>query len=369
MKKLFFLLFIAVVLIAVMPLSAYNATTAENKLFCNEDGEFTMLVVSDPQCDTKEQWYEARDELEILIKRSNPDFVLINGDMNSKNQIPYNMWKEFISPVTSRNIFWSTTNGNHDPFLQRYYKMYKSYDGCLNSTVSTIDPNYEYTRPMNYVIPVYSSDGKSIVFAIYGMDTGTSNKYGYEGLTEKQIDWYIKQSDTLKRQNKNNAVTSIMCMHIPLTQTLDMFYSSNDKNAVAKKSGDKYTVFGVTDQDGAAVENYICENGTVIEKSYIHTTAPQNDRGLFDAVLKQGDVKAIIFGHEHKTNIIGSYKGVLLGFAGKLSTGCYSDTLCRGGSVIKFNEQNPEKFTTSWIGSMPTSIDLPTIYSDGTIAQ
>ncbi|MBQ8266944.1 MAG: hypothetical protein IJZ21_00980, partial [Clostridia bacterium] len=62
---------------------------------------------------------------------------------------------------------------------------------CFNEKVSSGDPNYEYTRPMNYVIPIYSYDGQKIVFAVYGMDTGTSNIYGYEGLTKKQINWYM----------------------------------------------------------------------------------------------------------------------------------------------------------------------------------
>ena len=101
----------------------------------------------------------------------------------------------------------------------------------------------------------------------------------------------------------------------------------------------------------------------------MHTTAPQNDRGMFNAILNQGDIKAVIFGHEHQTNLIGSYKGILLGFAGKVSTGCYSDTVCRGGRVIKFDQKNPQNFTVSWIGSMPTSQDQPAIHFDGTLVQ
>lgn len=368
MKKIIWALVPIIVISAMLSLSAYNQNVGENKLFCDGDGDFTILVVADPQCDTKAQWKEARDELEILVSRSEPDYVIINGDMNSNNQIPADMWDLFISPLTSRNIFWSTTNGNHDPYTARYYEMYKSYDTCLNSKVSVSDPNYDYARPMNYVIPIYSNDGQRIVFAVYCMDTGTSNKYGYEGLTQKQINWYKQQSDELKNLNGGEAVTSLLCIHIPLTQTLDMFYSVADGGiATPKKSGGLYNVYGVTNQSGVGVTDYTCENGTKIKNSFLHTTAPQNDRGMFDAILKQGDIKAVIFGHEHQTNLIGSYKGVLLGFAGKLSTGCYSDTVCRGGRVIKFNEENPEKFITSWIGSMASSVDQPQIYSDGTI--
>ncbi len=338
-------------------------------LHCNKEGNFTILVVSDPQCDIKEQWYEARDELEILITRSNPDFVIINGDMNSRNKIPSDMWEIFIKPITSRKIYWSTTNGNHDFFTKNNYKMYKKYNNCLNSLVNQGDKNYENKRPMNYVIPIYSNNGEKIVFAIYGMDTGTSNKYGYEGLTKKQINWYKEKSKNLAKLNENKKVISIVCMHIPITQTLDMFYSAGGGYSTAKTNGGVYKVYGVTNQKGTAVQNYTCSDGTFVNKSYLHVTAPQNDRGFFNEVLKQGDVKAIIFGHEHNTNIIGSYKGVLLGFAGKLSTGCYSDEFCRGGRIIKFNEENPEKFRVGWIGSMKSSKDQDEIYSDGTLVK
>ena len=368
MQKVFIIIISIIFIIFLLPISAFNDND-EKMLFCDENGNFTILIVSDPQCDTKKQWIEARDEIETLITRSNPNLVVINGDMNSRNQIPYDMWKEFISPITSRNIYWCTTNGNHDPFVKRYYKMYKSYDNCLNLLVNTSDVNYDSTRPMNYVIPIYSNDGKNLVFSVFCMDSGTYNSFGYEGVTNKQINWYKQQSNLLKNKNNENVVTSIICMHIPLTQTIDMLYSSTNKKVKHRKFGDIYNIYGITNQDGVGLKNYVCENGTFVKNTYIHATAKENDRGFFNAVIEQGDVKAIIFGHEHKTNLVGSYKGVLLGFAGKLSTGCYSDNLSRGGRVISFNQDNPQKFTTEWLGSLASSKDQPKIYSDGTLAQ
>lgn len=371
MKKAFTVILLFLLVLGLgLSVIAYAEKADDICLKCNQNGDFTILVVSDPQCDTAKQWQEAKDELETLVQRSNPDFVLINGDMNSKNQIPADMWNLFISPLTNRGIYWSTTNGNHDPFKYENYKMYKSYDECLNSIVSVFDKNYEITRPMNYVLPIYSNNGDKIVFAVYGMDSGQSSKYGYEGVTQNQINWYIEQSNKLKELNQGIKVTSLLCMHIPLTQTLDMYYSAYGGDAVNGESkGGLYTVYGVANEPNFDDKDYICENKTVVSKLKIHTTAVENDTGMFDAILNQGDVKAVFFGHDHRTNIIGSYKGVLLGFAGKLSTGCYSDNLCRGGRVLKFNQSNPENFTVEWQGSLETSKDQPAIYSDGTYAQ
>lgn len=354
---------VCVVLSLCITLNLISCTKSKtNRLVCDTNGDFTILIVSDPQCDTPAQWQEAKNELETLITRAKPNFVLINGDMNSNNKIPTDMWDLFISPLTERGIYWSTTNGNHDPFTERYYQMYKSHSLCLNSAVSKTDPNFEAARPMNYVIPVYSNDNKTLVFAIYGMDTGTANQNGYEGLTDKQIKWYKSQSDMLKRKNGREVVTSLLCMHIPLPQVVDMYYST-------EKEAKLYKVYGIANEPNFNTKNYTCENGTVVSKTYLHTTAKSNDRGMLEAVLKQGDIKAIIFGHDHQTNIVGSYKGVILGFAGKISTGCYSDELCRGGRVIKLNQSNPEDFTVSWLGAIETSPDQPPIYYDGTLAK
>ena len=327
------------------------------KLKCNTSGDFTILIVSDPQCDDESQWYEARNELEILVKKANPDFVLINGDMNSKNEIPPAMWNVFISPLTKRNIYWSTTNGNHDPFKYKNYKLYKSYEYCLNDTVSTTDINYESTRPMNYVLPIYSNDGKKTVFAIYGMDSGGKTENGYEGLTQKQIDWYKTQSNNLKLKNNGNCVTSILCMHIPLPQMLEMYYS------------DRYIIYGNANEINFNESGYITKQGITIDKINVHTSSVERDNKMFDVLLQQGDVKAVIFGHNHRNNFIGSYNGILLGFAGKISTGCYSDNVCRGGRVIRFNQSAPQNFTVEWLGCVETAINQSPIYSDGTLKK
>ena len=352
MKKSFFCI-ILVICIIINLISCKGYTSA--RLVCDTNGNFTILIVSDPQCDNKNQWIEAKNELETLVKRAKPNFVLINGDMNTNNVIPADMWELFVSPLTERGIYWATTNGNHDPFTKRYYNMYKSYPLCLNSTVDKTDPNFEPSRPMNYVITVYSNDNRTPVFAIYGMDTGIKNKNGYEGLSEKQIKWYKQQSNALKKQNGGKVITSLICMHIPLPQTMDMYYTSD--------------VYGVANEPAIKDISYTCDDGTKISKTRVHTTATENDHGLFEAILKQGDVKAIIFGHDHCTNFAGSYKGVILGFAGKLSTGCYSDELCRGGRVIKFNQENPQDFTVSWLAALDTSKDQPPIYADGEIQK
>lgn len=349
--------FLGLVIIFVLLFTSSVRSDIDKKLICNKNGDFTLLIVSDPQCDNVKQWQEAQTELEILVNRSNPDFVLINGDMNSHNIIPTDMWQMFIAPLERRNIYWSTTNGNHDPFEYKHYKMYTDYNGCLNSTVSTTDLNYEKGRPMNYALPIYSNCGQKIVFVIYAMDSGTKTKDGYIGLTKKQVDWYKNKSEGFKNINGGVAITSILCMHIPLPQMLEMYY------------GEKTYVYGVANEINYNLNGYVTDSGKKINKINVHTSNVNTDSKLFDAILRQGDVKALLFGHNHRNNFIGSYKGVLFGFVGKLSTGCYSDNVCRGGRVVRFNQSDPSKFTSEWLTSLKTGEDQPQINSDGIIVK
>lgn len=355
MKKLLFATFLLTAVLCFVGL--ITAQTEEPTLKCDFNGDFVMLTVSDPQCENKQQWQQAKAELETLVEKCNPDFVLINGDLNTYNDIPCNMWDLFISPLTKRNIYWSTTNGNHDPFLYKYYRLFKSYPYCLNATVPATDKNYEPSRPMNYVLPVLSNDGKKTVFAIYGLDSGTKQNGEYTGVTQKQIEWYKTQSDKLKQKNGGKPITAVICMHIPVPQILEAYYSGETE------------IYGIANEINYNRNGYVCRNGNKISKINIHTskTVPYTD--IFETALAQNDVKAMFFGHNHRNNFIGSYQGVLLGFVGKLSEGCYCDTLCRGGRVLKFNQNSPENFTTEWIGTLPDCQNQIPIYSNGKAAN
>lgn len=305
-------------------------TFSDKCLKCNEKGEFTVLIVSDPQCDKDFQWGEAAEELEILVEKEKPDFVLINGDMETNNLISRENWETFIKPITKRNIFWSTVNGNHDPFTEKINRMYMSYDKCLNETVESNDELYEEERPLNYCIPICENNSDKIAFAIYAMDSGKDyDGTGWQGYTPKQVSWYRRCSNELKEENGGKAVTSLMCCHIPFCEIQFM-----------------------------EVLHGVCNEN-------IGRTSNNLNFGTFDAIKEQGDVKIAVFGHSHKINRIGRYEGILLGYAGKISTGSYHDELARGGRIVKFNQNEPRKVVTYWTGVLPTSVDQPEVTSVG----
>ena len=75
---------------------------------------------------------------------------------------------------------------------------------------------------------------------------------------------------------------------------------------------------------------------------------PHYTNGQFDAILKQGDVVAMFFGHDHKNSFELNYKGVDLvntpgvGFS---SYGGYN----RGARVIDIKESDTSAYTTEVI--------------------
>lgn len=292
----------------------------EQCLACRHNGIFTVLIVADPQCENDAQWQEAERELETLTTRAEPDLVVINGDMETNNRIPHKGFATMIRPLTERNIPFVVVNGNHDPFTDESYRLYRSFPNNRNILIDEKDACFEKARPMNFCMPVYSHDGKRIVFAIYGMDTGDYANGGWDGATEKQVAWYRKTADDL-RLRAGTDIPALLCCHIAFSEVRRM-----------------QVLDGIAEEIGAV-------------------TAKQNDKGLFDAIKEKGDVKLAVFGHSHTINQIGVCDGVVLAYAGKLSTGSYHNTACRGGRVVTFYEAEPAIIKTKWLASLPQGKD------------
>lgn len=289
-------------------------------LACKNDGTFTVLIVADPQCENDAQWREAERELETLTTRAEPDLVVLNGDMETNNRIPKNGFETMIHPLTERSIPFAVVNGNHDPFTDESYSLYRSFPNNMNILVDEGDECFEPTRPANFCLPVYSHDGGRIVFAVYGMDTGDYINGGWDGVTARQVAWYRKTADALRLQAGVD-IPALLCCHIAFAEVRGM-----------------QVLDGIAEEIGAV-------------------TAKQNDKGLFPAIREKGDVKIAVFGHSHTINQIGVCDGVLLAYAGKLSTGSYHNTACRGGRVVTFSEAEPTIIKTKWLASLSDAKD------------
>ena len=344
----------------------------KQRLQCDLNGNFTVLCVADPQSENLSKWTEARNDLENAIKRSNPDFVMIEGDITDSGlTTPPAFWNYFVEPLEERGIAWGVINGNHDVYTMVNHRMYTSFENCLTTRVDAADPNFDVNRPVNYVLPVYANNGEDNVFAIWGMDTGTGNGNGYEGVTAAQVNWYKAESAKLTAANNGKPVTGVMCLHIPLTETIDMYYDSYNGSYADKVAGDVHQpIYGLLYNSvdngyapSTSTKVYTTTHGSKVtaNSGLDSSTAPENNRGLYAAMKENGDVKIAVFGHQHTVNIAGNYNGIMLSYAGKIGHYDQIDYLTRGGRIIRFNQENPDAFQTSWVAVHAESEDQPVI--------
>ncbi len=323
----------------------------EVKLVCDENGDFDILVVGDPQLEgrthTFTDWIDAANNLEYLVETTNPDMVIIDGDVvGDSGWVSKELIGILVESIEERDIPWATTNGNHDMYSATDYSIYKNFENCVNERVSEDDVNAVATRRQNYMLPIYANDGKTPVFAVWGMDTGEYARDengnaigGWDTVTEKQIEWYKAKSAELTEKNNGTPLTGLLCCHIPFVQMTDAIENITN-----------YKTYG-----------YVVGNGS----SGVET-------GMFDAIAEMGDIRAIINGHDHDSNMIVAYEKdgyeLLMGYTGKIGSYGTERTDSRGGRLIKINQNAPENFTVSWIPALD-GILQPEMHYDGTLAE
>ncbi len=336
----------------------------KQNLQCDANGDFRILIVADPHG----SWEASAANLETLLTKTNPDFVIIHGDiyMSAYGAMDTDGFNTLVTPLTERGIPWTITNGNHDPYTDSDWATFTSYNGFLGEKVSSSDPNYVAERPVNYVLPIYANDGKTPVFNIWAMDTGKNTSSGkYDGVTAAQIDWYKAKSAELKALYGKD-LAGLMCIHIPPTEMIDLYYSKigGGTSTVGTAGNANLPIYGQVYGNFAGVTDYTTSTGTFISSTAMNATHPSNNRGLFTAIKETGNINVLISGHDHLNNFIGNYQGILMGFTGRIVDETYS----RGARIIDFNQESPNAFTASWISLYDGGEDQPPIYQDGSIA-
>lgn len=316
MKKVFSLI-LAFVLAFGMLLSANAATEAETKLQFNNDGEFRIMQIADIQ-DGPLLLEITRNYIEEMVRFANPDLIVLSGDNISAgsssvgihaidlilNEIAID---RFMSIFEEYGVPVAVVFGNHDAeelvTKEEQMAMYMKYDCC----VAVDDGNALYGCG-TYNLPIYSSaDASKIAYNLWMIDSNMYNeeKGGYDHVHEDQIDWYVKTSNELKAQNGGKVVPSMMFQHIIVNEIYDVI------KEVPESEKDNYEY----------VEEYNEETGVTkyhaIKSEYLRTGEINEmpcpgtvDSEQFEAVVAQGDVVAMFFGHDHKNTFEVEYQGV-----------------------------------------------------------
>lgn len=305
------------------------------KLLRCRNGKFRIITFSDLHGILNFDRRVFRDMSAILDKYK-PDLVLLGGDIVwGDAAADADSLRIFVSEINNvcsqRDIPWAHVFGNHDRekgFENReQIKIYEEFDYCLTKC----GPE-EVDGVGNYVLPIMSSDGKTPVFNVWGLDSGSDiDKFlvqygyssdkrqlcyhdslftnsGYDCIRFTQLMWYWQSSCEFE-EKYGRKIPGMMYFHECIPE-----YNSLFRNPAWTK------------YKGTMRETVGC--GPI-------------SSGLLPEVIERGDVKLIICGHDHINDFEGSILDVKLAMDAGLNYDGYCDDDLRGGRITDIDEKNP----------------------------
>ena len=314
-----------------------------------KNGKFRIMQVSDPQ-DLQFIRPTMVRMLNMAYDSLKPDLIVLTGDNILGNHLcdarigsrlvikdkageaaaMKTAIDKLLAPIDERKIPFAMIYGNHDDRNRLtkeeqadYYRAYSGNIGLDGTDSGDCD---------TYNIPIYSEDGEKIKFNIWMLDSAWHDKEEdkcYEFVKPQAIEWYRKKSAELKEGNDGNPVPSLMFQHIPMIETLELIEEcSKDDFGAVPGPDNKY--FKLKADVGGVMGEYPC---TVSEKT-----------GQLEAIKECGDVKAVVFGHDHQNCFIGTVDGIELIQTSCASFRCYG-TRNRGVRVFDIYEDGTYETT------------------------
>ena len=321
--------------VAVMPASA----EADKTLKFGEDGKFRILQFADIQ-DNAFLEYATYQFIKDSVAELKPDLVVLTGDNISGGGSPTKTLAKFgiarfMSIFEKAGVPVAMVFGNHDSEglanKEDQMAMYQSYDCFVGYE------GEDLTGCGNYNLPIYDAKGEKMLYNLWMIDSLTYNRHprnekdvayyendleGYACVHKDQIDWYVKTSNELKEANDGKPVPSMAFQHIIVPEIFDVL--AKDKNG-----------------------NWILPEG--VDGELWETPCPPNySNGQFDAMVAQGDVVAMFFGHDHKNDFIINNQGIDLVNTPGVGFSSYGD-INRGARIIDLDANDLSTYKTEVI--------------------
>lgn len=334
-------LLLAVTILFTLLMPAYaggdDGTTA-NAMRFRDDGSFTILQITDLHKNPKDTHDDVNN---VLLRRfaqtRNPDLVVITGDIamsGTLEQITNNIG-EIMTAFGDYDIPVAVVFGNHDSetgLIDREGMMaiYNSHHNSISIDEGTLLPGCG-----TYTVPILASDSEDMVFNLWMIDSGDNDGEGNYGYVQpEQIDWYVNKSNTLKAQNDGSPLPSLMFQHIIVPEIYDALLEVDHWVPHAQKhifDKDRYFVLNPENTNAGRLSEYPCP--------------PYYNTGQFEAIVGQGDVLAMFFGHDHSNTFNVTHRGVDLVATPKANfQGTYG--IDYGGRLITLNEADTDTYET-----------------------
>lgn len=326
----------------------------EMKIKFPKDRKLVIMQVSDPQ-----DMYVPRSAMLKMLGKAydwvQPDLVVFTGDNILGNHIDDAIAGPFVNsdpavtekrvdialrhilnPLDKRKIPYCMVYGNHDDKNRlskqqqaEYYLKHEFFIG-LNSEDEDVECD-------TYNLPIYDSNGEHIAYNLWMIDSAGADEEGHEqfvGVKPETVEWYKRQSNKLKAQNGGKPVMSLMFQHVPLKETESLFIDCDRDDPMAVESKIEEGRFMKLDPSKA--DGY----------AYEFPSTCEIESGELEAIKKQGDVAAIVFGHDHLNCFTAEIDGVKIIQSPGASFRCYGNKTSRGIRVFEIDEKDTSKFST-----------------------
>ncbi|MBQ8574953.1 MAG: metallophosphoesterase [Clostridia bacterium] len=310
-----------------------------------KNGKLKVMQISDLQ-DTKNTSVDTLQFVDDAIEKVKPDFIILTGDQldvvglwgkgeKAEKNVEIAI-RRLFSVIEKHNIPYVLTFGNHDRETgvsnEKQAEVYKTLKNCI------CFDDFNDGRPDvgTFNVPVLSSDGERVALNFYVMDTHSKTKgVGYEGVNDKQLEWYRSVGEKLKAENGGDFVPSMVFQHIPVSNIMELFKEvpKGTKGAQCDfvKGNSKYWIL----DEEKLFHNY----------TYGETPSMTLGTKQFDAMKAQGDVFAMYFGHDHYNSFAGKVDGIDLGYCPGMGYNAYG-TKHRAFRVFKFDENDVKNYKT-----------------------
>lgn len=279
------------------------------KIVIPKDEDIKILQLTDIHYDmNNNKKEETLNLVKTVIEKSKPHLIALTGDWSSQRKDTLRYSKEVFDLIDNFDIPWAPVFGNHDMEgdLSRYdyAELFETYKNCLFKVGYT-----NIGGVGNYIINIMAGSEEEYLGSVFMLDSNTSTRLNiqkYIGLSKGQVDWYKWAVEGLTKHfsSSGSTIKSVMYMHVPLNE----YTKTKSENLILGQNDEKCCV-------------------------------PENNSGMFDAILSLGSTKSVFCGHDHMNNAVYDYNGVLLGY-GVQSGWCknYAEESLKGGTLLRINK-------------------------------
>lgn len=347
---------------AAFSVAAYAADGQSPVLRFDENGEFTVMHLTDTQ-----DVYPAQEAMlryiDTMLKTYKPDLVVLGGDncvgqseVDDPEEHIQSAIKQLVSVFVENKTYFTLVFGNHDhqytgvdcdidaeaqekvkEHLLSLYQLYgKGY--CLAYDAV---PSLHGVGTHN--LPILASDSNKIKFNLWMFDSGSyaadenGKKVGYDCVRQDQIEWYQTTSKVLDKL-AGEQVNSLAFQHIVVGDVYDnLFYESIvDLGELGRDfNGKHYSFLPKTENFTGQLFEYPCPG--------------YYNEGQFDAMVKQGNVLGVFSGHDHVNSYETERDGVWIINTPGATLYSYGNDLVRGSRLITIKESDTSTFTNELV--------------------